>query len=180
MPEPIARWNPARSVWETNESHICGHSAVLPGTFPSSGMTRGGLLYQLPTSVPLTDEPGSSSPRGLLPTPRVSDTNGPGVHGSGGQDLRTAVSLLATPTARDWKDGAPVPAVEVNGLLGRQVWALAPDPLLPTPTAMDSKASGGSTPSNVTLTDAVARTSLGASTNLRFDAIAEDSRETLF
>src|SRR5690606_112987 len=42
----------------------------------------------------------------LLPTPRTSDTNGPGSHVDGGPDLRTAVTLLPTPTARDWKDGA--------------------------------------------------------------------------
>lgn len=30
----------------------------------------------------------------LLPTPRTSDTNGPGLHGAGGLDLRTAVTLL--------------------------------------------------------------------------------------
>ena len=40
----------------------------------------------------------------LLPTPRTSDTNGPGKRGEGGQDLRTAVSLLLpTPTSRDHK-----------------------------------------------------------------------------
>ena len=33
----------------------------------------------------------------LLPTPTVSDTNGPGAHGTGGADLRTAVQLLPTP-----------------------------------------------------------------------------------
>jgi hypothetical protein len=37
----------------------------------------------------------------LLPTPRVSDTNGAGVHGNGGPDLRTAMSLLPTPNATD-------------------------------------------------------------------------------
>lgn len=37
----------------------------------------------------------------LMPTPRTSDTNGPGAHGSGGPDLRTAVTLLPTPTAQD-------------------------------------------------------------------------------
>lgn len=85
----------------------------------------------LPREFHSWDEvPGRS---GLLPTPTVSDTNGPGTHGDGGADLRTAVSLL------------------------------------PTPTAMDAKASGGSTPSDVTLTDAVVRTSLGATTNPRFD-----------
>jgi hypothetical protein len=46
--------------------------------------------------------------------------------------------------------------------------------LLPTPTAMDSKASGGSSPSDVTLTDAVVRTLLGATTNPRF----ADGRES--
>jgi DNA (cytosine-5)-methyltransferase 1 len=33
----------------------------------------------------------------LLPTPTASDTNGPGAHGTGGTDLRTAVQLLPTP-----------------------------------------------------------------------------------
>jgi DNA-cytosine methyltransferase len=41
----------------------------------------------------------------LLPTPRTSDTNGAGEHGAGGMDLRTAVTLLPTPCARDFKDG---------------------------------------------------------------------------
>lgn len=40
---------------------------------------------------------------GLLPTPRTSDTNGAGEHGTGGLDLRTAVDQLPTPTARDHK-----------------------------------------------------------------------------
>ena len=35
----------------------------------------------------------------LLPTPTASDTNGIGSHGTGGPDLRTAMSLLPTPTA---------------------------------------------------------------------------------
>ena len=43
----------------------------------------------------------------LLPTPRTSDTNGPGVHGEGGLDLRTAVSLLPTPRASDGAHGGP-------------------------------------------------------------------------
>lgn len=33
----------------------------------------------------------------LLPTPRTSDANGPGEHGTGGPDLRTAVSALTPP-----------------------------------------------------------------------------------
>jgi DNA (cytosine-5)-methyltransferase 1 len=37
----------------------------------------------------------------LLPTPRSSDANGPGAHGDGGLDLRTAVTLLPTPVVTD-------------------------------------------------------------------------------
>ena len=40
------------------------------------------------------------TPRRLLPTPRTSDTNGAGAHGQGGLDLRTAVTLLPTPTTQ--------------------------------------------------------------------------------
>ena len=39
----------------------------------------------------------TSDPLTLLPTPTASDTNGPGAHGTGGADLRTAVQLLPTP-----------------------------------------------------------------------------------
>ncbi len=41
--------------------------------------------------------------RGLLPTPKTSDGNSPGVHGNGGQDLRTviAMKLLPTPLASE-------------------------------------------------------------------------------
>ena len=35
----------------------------------------------------------------LLPTPRSSDTDGAGVHGKGGLDLRSAIDLLPTPTS---------------------------------------------------------------------------------
>ena len=70
----------------------------------------------------------------LLPTPRTSDTNGAGEHGTGGLDLRTAVEMLPTPTARDWKDGAYCANVEENALLGRVVWSL-----LPTPRATDGE-----------------------------------------
>ena len=41
----------------------------------------------------------------LLPTPTASDTNGPGAHGTGGADLRTAVKLLPTPAAMNPNDG---------------------------------------------------------------------------
>lgn len=41
----------------------------------------------------------------LLPTPRTTDMNGPGVHGTGGVDLRTAVTMMPTPGAYDGERG---------------------------------------------------------------------------
>lgn len=70
MPTPTAIWNPARGVWEVpnSESLICGHSERYSVTWPTSGMTRNGLAYALPTSVPPTADSESSS---SLPTPRA-------------------------------------------------------------------------------------------------------------
>lgn len=73
----------------------------------------------------------------LLPTPRGTDGHGGGKHGDGGPDLKSIAMLL--------------PAVK----------------LLPTPTSMDSRCSGGNSPSDVTLTDAIVRTSIGGHTNPR-------------
>ncbi len=51
----------------------------------ASGDTRGLLENQVAT----------------LPTPRTTDSQGPGLHGDGGMDLRTTVSLLPTPVVND-------------------------------------------------------------------------------
>lgn len=245
----IAAWSPARDVWETGTAGLfCEHLDVFSGTWPSSGMTRGGVAYALRTSGRRTAATESSSSP-LLPTPRTSDTNGAGAHGQGGPDLRTAVTLLPTPRASDGTNGGPnqrgssgdlmLPSVvhrllptprATRGGSGTETVALLPTPtatpygsnqsaspgaavrpsldgtvrllptpsvadgtgghatrsgarsdelllpgvaqaaagkLLPTPTTMDSRASGGSTPANVTLTDATVRTNLGTTANPR-------------
>lgn len=143
MPKPIATWNRARDVWETDQASICGHWAAFSETWPISGMTHSGAAYELPTSAPRTDDSASSllpTPESadasggrvstelggvresgakraitlgaavhhqLLPTPRTSDTNGPGAHGDGGMDLRTVATLLPTPRATDGTKGGP-------------------------------------------------------------------------
>lgn len=71
---------------------------------------------------------GSSS---LLPTPKTSDTNGAGQHGSGGPDLRTVVALLPTPTTQ------PTTGNGHARNLGGEVRAL-----LPTPRATDGTTGG--------------------------------------
>lgn len=134
MPRRIATWNPDRDCWETDQLDLLsGHSDVFSGIWPASGMTVAGTAYELPTSVPRMDgsgcsllptpmtqpDTGNGHARNLgkevrlLPTPTVSDSNGPGAHGDGGgPDLRTAVSSLPRPagTARDTTSAETPPA----------------------------------------------------------------------
>jgi hypothetical protein len=133
LPVAIRRWG---AWWEPNDDLfgpvefsgpiptsgvvISGHMFELPTPAPpmdgSASSSSPGLL---PT--PLSSDAGHSGPNqrdssgrlgltaqiaALLPTPTVSDTNGPGTHGDGGPDLRTAVTLLPTPTAQAGKHAA--------------------------------------------------------------------------
>jgi hypothetical protein len=106
----------------------------------------------------------------LFPTPRATDgTNGgPNQRGTSGDlMLPSAVQLLPTPDA-SMGNGGRQRSPEALASGDHQANLNDLPRLLPTPTAMDSRASGGSTPTAVTLTDAVVRTSLGARTNPRF------------
>ena len=71
--QPIAEWNPARDVWETQMAGLfCEHSDVFSETWPTSGSMRNGTVYESPTSADATDAGACSSWRGL-PTPRTRD-----------------------------------------------------------------------------------------------------------
>ena len=74
QPTPLAVWSTARDVWETPETEglFCEHWDVFSETWPTSGMTRNGTAYALPTSEPATDDGECSSSR-TLPTPTVRD-----------------------------------------------------------------------------------------------------------
>lgn len=140
MPQPIATWNPARGVWETDRtSLLCGHSEPYSPTWPTSGTTRHGVAYPLPPWEPRTPATASSS---LLPTPQANlGSNGGSQHPdkrrAGGHSVSlddVASHLLPTPTASPYgsnqsaSDGAAVrPSLD----------SLAP--LLPTPKATDSR-----------------------------------------
>ena len=93
-------------------------------------------------SGPLTDKQTNrarGAPRQLSAdvatwlTPRTSDTNGAGKHGTGGVDLRTQAGSWPTPMAQDGEDAGSVNASMVS--LGRAAkdW--------PTPGAIDHKGS---------------------------------------
>lgn len=61
------------------------------------------------------------------PTPLASDLDGGRrkPDGKRGAMLREVLFGWGTPTSRDHKDGASIGTADVNGLLGRQVWAYA-------------------------------------------------------
>jgi len=107
----------------------------------------------------------------LLPTPRTSDINGPGEHGEGSIDLRTAISLLLptptaqhgnasnnrdepllpglaerlpTPAARDWRSGKSNIMDRNARPLNEIVETAMRSSLLPTPTGSDGLAGNAS------------------------------------
>lgn len=140
QPQPIAIWNPARDVWERPDSMglFCEHLAVFSETFPLSGTTRGGMASALPTwAQHTTDSGSSSSPSTPVPTPSVADAMGGHLTRSGARSNELLLPGVAKSLA------------------------------LPTPTVSDAKASGGSTPSDVTLTDLAVRMDFGAQQNPR-------------
>ena len=82
----------------------------------------------------------------LLPTPTASDANGPGAHGTGGADLRTAVKLLPTPAAMNPNDGEGTASwlarrervkLTANNGNGMGMPLTIAVQLLPTPNTMD-------------------------------------------
>jgi hypothetical protein len=124
------------------------------------------------TRPPSGDDLPTAVVRSLLPTPSVADGMGGHLTRSGSRSeelLLPGVAkslaegpLLPTPRATDGTKGGP----NQRGSSGDLMLPSAVM-LLPTPTAMDSKASGGSTPADVTLTDAVVRTEMGTQPNPR-------------
>lgn len=139
---PLAFWNPVRGVWETTEQPLCGHSAAFSATWPTSGMTRDGVAYALPTSEPPMDDTESSSLHGLLGTPRTSSANGVGNYTRSTRQARGRLEaqidqLLPTPGAYDSDRGGPQdPEKRKSG--GHSVTLQdVTATLLPTPTARD-------------------------------------------
>lgn len=137
MPEPIATWNPARDAWETDQGLFCGHSDVFSGIWPTSGMTRAGVAYALPTWAPRTPGSGSSL---LLGTPRTSSANRVGQYEASERGTRGRLEaqvdlLLKTPTSQlAVNGGSQHPETRKAGGHGPTL-ADEIEHLLPTPTA---------------------------------------------
>lgn len=71
---PFAVWNPTRGIWETSQLDLYGLLAPYSAIWPTSGTTRAGSAYPLPTSEhPTPAFASSSSPAALFRTPLASD-----------------------------------------------------------------------------------------------------------
>ena len=122
---PIATWNPARDVWEVQTTGLfCEHSDVFSETFPSSGMTRGGRLFVLPTWEQLMDGSACSSSPGLrmLPTPNASLVGPHGERGARtlesrkGKQVELPDVIAALPVSRSTSPDRPTPRTsDTNG-----------------------------------------------------------------
>lgn len=74
--QPLAMWNPTRGIWEKPQLDLFGQQEQFWETWPTSGMTRNGSVYPLPTSAhPTPDTASSSSPIALFRTPLASDAS---------------------------------------------------------------------------------------------------------
>ena len=134
-----AFYDPALSCWRMCQGSLLSEEYPLLERLPDWATTADGALCVQATPEHLTGvRDGSASPN--LPTPRTSDTNGPGIHGDGGLDLRTAAALLPTPTARDYKDQGE--NVDLTRSATKGHLSGLPLMLLPTPTTVDAKVFG--------------------------------------
>ena len=68
----FAEWDPDSSSWRTFEDTFDLGLTPSSVSFPTSGMTRAGFAYELPTWAPATTGNDSSSPP-LLSTPRARE-----------------------------------------------------------------------------------------------------------
>ncbi|EIC08555.1 hypothetical protein [Sediminivirga luteola] len=75
-PQPFARWNPTRGVWETSQPDLSGRLAPWLETWPTCGAMRDGSAYwQPPSALPTSGSASSSSPTTLFRTPLASDSS---------------------------------------------------------------------------------------------------------
>lgn len=146
---PSAYYDHGSRCWKTSGVMFPSDWPTSSETCPAWGMTLDGELFELPRSVPPTDEPASSS--SLLPTATARDgvprgSQHPDKRMDGGHqvtlnDVAEHV-LLPTPQARDWKDETLRPCNHRPGStdsVPRAVFSL-----LPTPAVNDMGA--GKTP----------------------------------
>lgn len=170
----LANSDPATSSWRTSQRCLDGEWELYSESFPRSGMTQSGTLYQLQPLVRCTGESGS----GLWPTPRSSELMNQEMslnlakRERGNLEEAVAKSMWPTPTAsmmpckgtvrlcrQRWLDGYAT-LEEASAIAGRDVRKSQGKvkSMLPTPTVQDAKNNGSASQSqrNTTPLNAVA------------------------
>jgi hypothetical protein len=105
----LAKYDPATSSWKTAQCSFIEDLNESSVTFPRSGMTRDGLLWELPMLERHINETGSGS----WPTPQASDNRPRATANSTARriklgkqvSLEAAVKFWPTPTAHNAKEG---------------------------------------------------------------------------
>lgn len=155
---PLAFYDPDSSCWKMSAGTFPWEPPPCLETLPASGMTLDGRLYELPMSVPATDEPDCSSlptPRAMLPTPTVMDDAGTmyrNPRASADFDTHHAVTLSQVAYKRLYSDLLPTPSA-ADGMGGHErrggdrgdellLAGLVKDVLLPTPRTSDANGTG--------------------------------------
>jgi hypothetical protein len=145
----LARFDPASSSWKTAQRSLLGDSDESSVIWPRSGMTAGGLCWELPTLERRISGTGSGlSPR--FPTPLVGGT-GPSTHGQiSGQFRREMAKAFAkwpTPTSTLGTNGGKVtPTKAREG--GTLIEALSARSTWPTPTVCGNYNRKGASPTS--------------------------------
>lgn len=123
----LARYDPVSCSWKTAQCSFLEDSTAFSLTLPRSGMTRAGLLWELPT----LERPTSATASGLWPTPsanqfetkdldamlarreraKLKSGNGNGF----GLTLANAVRLWPTPVATMSKGSSPAALTRKDG-----------------------------------------------------------------
>ena len=119
-----AKFDPASSSWKTAQPSLLGGSDEFSVTWPRSGMTAGGLCWELPMSVPRISVTGFGS---LLPTPT-----------SAGFECQDVPKLLARREKYAEKYGNNGFGLTLNQYVKVQAW--------PTPTSSLGTKGGRVTP----------------------------------
>ena len=107
----LARFDPFSCSWRTAQCSLLGEEHESLQILPKWGMTRDGLLWELPTLAHLTSETECGSSE-RLPTPQSTDYRSKPTSASwkakGGLNFSLANPEIQinwpTPNARDWKD----------------------------------------------------------------------------
>lgn len=127
---PLARYDRDSQSWRTSEATCLWDLPMSLEILPAWGMTRDGVLYELPTP----ERPMAALECSSLPTPTVDDSkNATRRSGSFRSLTRTTVSMFPTPTAQAAKHGAKRDTTA--NAHGYNLWDLPH--LLPTPAVND-------------------------------------------